>query len=71
MSGFSVRYFKICVVLLAITIGMALSWSYLPRFLFAVIIILIFSSVLMALIKRIEPMDIMTSPVFSVPVIDD
>jgi probable Rubsico expression protein CbbX len=53
MMGFSVRNFKISMVLLGIMVGLSLSWSYLPHFVFAVVIIsVLFSAVLMALLKN-------------------
>ena len=52
MMVFSARQLKIGLTLLAILVGLVLSWSYLPPLVFIGIILLLVSSGLMALIKN-------------------
>jgi probable Rubsico expression protein CbbX len=52
MMGFTVRNFKISMVLLGIMVALSLSWSYLPHLIFAVIISVLFSTMMMALVKN-------------------
>ena len=52
MMGFTVRNFKISMVLLGIMVALALSWSYLSRLIFAVVVCVLLSIVMMALVKN-------------------
>ena len=124
MGQFSLRNFKISMVLLVVTLGLAAAWSYLPRVWFIVVVVTAVGTVLMGLagrngrrqtrlagpppqprfanarsvrnelerarlrhphrlaadpaasrsrddLMRLEPLDILTSPVFSLSAIDE